>query len=532
MQRMMAATLAIVIPVLMGSFSASQNPAANPTIPKNWSGLNANLKHYYRYPGYPEYDTHPRYLGVLSGTWKEIGQQYGEKAGDLIRMVFEGWFTEVVQVQGGVNAVLEYIRRQERYYQALAPEALELMAGIALGAKAELDKSPYAGIMTHYDKILVINSYFGLNGAPPGRMPNAGSAGSDAGDGEDAAACSGAVILAKGTADGRVIHCSSEDQHFFPQQYLVAYIVQPSDVRAHSYTVTDSAGEIGSEHALNDKGVVVSGYAGGSIDIGAPTTESPFSGYRRPGLDWQVGCWYAAAFSPNAKKAVELLTTGTPEYRQKSGNSIVIGKCTKGANWVVSDMQEACVIESIPADLDGVARYAVRRPGDTGETGDYIVSTNNVEANHSYDERNVYDKAHPMSRHGSSSQNPARGLGVNGRSGTRFMTFTWLIKNHYGRITPDMVKQWRTAHYVYDKDGNRREFLEVDGDGKISPHLTPGISTLCAHSKGPTGSDPFTGANTYVSLSVAQDLTVYRTVGRPCEWSGPWDALTLHQVKR
>jgi hypothetical protein len=244
-------------------------------------------------------------------------------------------------------------------------------------------------------------------------------------------------------------------------------------------------------------------------------------------LDWQLGCWYAAAFSDTAKKAVEILTVGRPEYRTKSGYKIVIGKCTKGANWVVSDTHEAYVVESIPADLSGVARYAVRRPGDMGETGDYIVSTNNVEAKDSYNEQNVYEHDHPMSQHGSGLANPVHGLGVNGGSGTRFMTFMWLIRNNYGRITPEMVKQWRTAHYVYDREGTRHDILGVAGHGQVSPHLVPGVSTLCAHSKGPAGSDPFTGANIYVSLSVAQDLTVWRTKGRPCEWTGPWDALAL-----
>jgi len=26
---------------------------------------------------------------------------------------------------------------------------------------------------------------------------------------------------------------------------------------------------------------------------------------------------------------------------------------------------------------------------------------------------------------------------------------------------------------------------------------------------------------------VGQDLVCYRTKGRPCEWTGPWDALKL-----
>jgi hypothetical protein len=511
------------------SLGAGSERSPYPPTPAEWTGHNDHLKYYSRIPGYPPFEPHARYLGELSGSWREIGEQYGQRAGDLIRMVFEGWFTEVVHIQGSTQAVREYVRQEEQYYQALAPEALELMDGIARGAKDELAKSPYADVMTDYEKILTINSYFGMQAPPPSRASDAdrSARASERDETDPTLGCSGAVILGKGTADGKAIHVSSEDQHFFPQEYLVTYVVHPADKRAHSYTVTSSAGEIGSEHALNDKGVVVSGYAGGAVGIADPTLAAPFSGYRRPGLDWQLGCWYGAAFADSAKDAVDLLTVGRPDYRQKSGNKIVIGKCRKGANWVVSDAREAYVVESIPADLDGVARYAVRRPGDMGEKGDYIVSTNNVEAHDSYNEQNVHDPGHPMSQHGSSSQIPALGLGVNGGNGTRFITFMWLIRNNYGRITPQMVKEWRTAHFVYDINGVRHDTLDVAKYGKVSPHLVEGISTLCAHSKGPTGSDPFTGSNIYVSLSVPQDLLVSRTKGRPCEWVGPWDAVSL-----
>jgi hypothetical protein len=330
------------------------------------------------------------------------------------------------------------------------------------------------------------------------------------------------VILPPGTSDGKLIHVSSEDQKFFPQEYLVTYVVHPTDRNAHTYTVTDSAGEIGSQTGMNDKGVVVSGYSGGGRDIKKTWPE--------PGLDWQVGVWFATAFSDTAKEAVELLTVGTREYRKKSGRKIVIGHCraNQGVNWVVSDMDEAYVVESIPADLNGVARYAVRAPGDTGETGDYIVSTNNVEASYSYNEDNQYDPAHPMSQHGSAFQSPAYGLGVNSGNGTRFMTFTWLIKQNYGNITREMVQEWRKAHYVYDIWGIRHDTLPVPGYGDVSPHLA--VGTLCAHSKGPTGSDPFTGSNIYVSIGVPQELAVYRTKGRPCEWVGPWDVISLKNI--
>jgi hypothetical protein len=497
---------------LLSVWSFSEEPNY-PPIPSSWTGYNKALGSYFLYWGYPAYDPHPRYLGVLSGSWREIGEQYGERAGDLIRMVFEGYFMEKVQTQGSTEAVREYIHEVEHYYRALIPEALELMQGMAHGAREELKKSALAHVLTDYEKILMINSYFGL-GVPPPAVPPKGHAG---GAGDDHMGCSGAVILGKGTKDGKVIHCSSEDQHFFPQEYLVTYVAKPKDKKAHIYTMTDSAGEIGSQTAINDKGVVVSGYAGGGVGIGP----------RRAGLDWQVGVWYATAFSDTARKAVELLTVGRPQYR-RHGYKIVIGKCGTGVNWVVSDYNEAYVVESIPADLNGIARYAVRAPGDMGETGDYIVSTNNVEANYSYNENNEYDPTHPMSQHGSAFMNPVYGLGVNGGNGTRFMTFMTLIKQNYGNITREMVQNWRTAHYVYDVGGTKHDTISVPGYGDVPANLA--VGTLCAHTRSGIGIEGFKGSNIYVSVGVPDELAVYRTKGRPCEWVGPWDAISLYNI--
>jgi hypothetical protein len=300
---------------------------------------------------------------------------------------------------------------------------------------------------------------------------------------------------------------------------LVTYFVNPSDRKAHRYTVTDSAGEIGSQTAINDKGVVVSGYAGGGRDVVV-----------KPGLDWQVGVWFATAFSNTAEEAVDLLTVGTPEYRKKTGNKIVIGRCGRGVNWVVSDLKEAYVVESIPGDLNGVARYAVRVPGDLGEIGDYVVSTNTVEADYSCNEDNVCDKTHPMRQHGNATQG-ATYFGLSG-SGMRHWTLMCLIKNNYGSINREMVQEWRKTHYIYDTTCTMHDFISVPNYGDVSPHLTPGVGTMCRHTTSgpPNFLDTLTGINIYVSIGVPDDLAVYRTKGRPCEWVGDWDVLSLHNI--
>ncbi|MGH9414761.1 MAG: hypothetical protein ACRD0Y_13610, partial [Terriglobales bacterium] len=69
-----------------------------PEPPEAWTGHNRNLDRYYRAPGYPAFAAHPRYLGELAGSWHDMGKQYGERAGDLIRMVYEGWYRELVSL--------------------------------------------------------------------------------------------------------------------------------------------------------------------------------------------------------------------------------------------------------------------------------------------------------------------------------------------------------------------------------------------------------------------------------------------------
>jgi hypothetical protein len=243
-----------------------------------------------------------------------------------------------------------------------------------------------------------------------------------------------------------------------------------------------------------------------------------------------LGNFYAAAFANSARHAVELLTVGRPEYRAKSGYKTVIGKCKLGANWVVSDRHEALVVESIPADEKGMARYAIRLPGEMGETGShYVVSTNNVEAKDSFGEDNLRDPGHPMSRHGNGAQDPTH-FGLNG-TGTRFWTLMWLIQRNHGQITVEMVQEWRRTHFVYDESGTRHDYVE-DGGNRIPVHLVPDTANLCRHTSGPPGVDTNKGINIYVSLSVADELTSFRTKGRPCEWDGPWDRLSLQNPPR
>jgi len=105
-------------PAWSGSLSApAQQPSASAapsrSCPPEWTGRNTKLEKYRIVAGYPAYEPHPRYLGELTGSWHQIGKQYGQRAADLICWVYEGWYRELLPVQGSAAVMTAYLRQQE-----------------------------------------------------------------------------------------------------------------------------------------------------------------------------------------------------------------------------------------------------------------------------------------------------------------------------------------------------------------------------------------------------------------------------------
>ncbi len=476
--------------------------------PSWWTGHNEALSQYYVAPGYPPYPQHARYIGELTGTWYEMGVQYGERAGDLIRLVFEGYYEQILSSVGDATRIVPDARRFGEYLSKLVPEAVEFMKGIADGASAELAKSHYASVGNALDKILIINHYFALRYVTgtqytglidPADLPTVASL-----PVKDLPACTGVVVLGTlggPTKDRTTIHGGTKDQVFFPQMYAVTYTTRPSDPNAARIWTVVSAGEIGGQMAGNEHGVIISGYAGGNA-----------KGIWAYGLEWNVGVWYAATFAKSAEEAVQLLTVGRPGRIEATGKRIVLSAW--GINWLISDKRNAAVVEMVPG------RYAVRRPGDFGEE-DFIVSTNHNVATWSYNENNERTDV-PMTEFGDET-GPYSGLSV---SGTRYWTMFWNVKHNYGQIDREMVMDWYRGHYYIDKNGERHDYVWVEEIGWVPSHLL--ATTPCRHRPSPP--DVMKGATTDAKVGVAQDLAFYFTHGRPCEWKGPWDLISLKYV--
>lgn len=487
------------------------------TKPSWWTGYNAELSDYAVKPGFPHYDEHARYIGELNGTWEEMGIQYGERAGDLMRIVFDGYFEQQLASLGGdYDLALTNTRKYIEFYEMYCPEVVQFMQGMAKGADEELKKSYYQ-IGESFDKVVMINLYFALRrstGAmwepgmevlpPPVEeiipSPTCALNNDSLPPIEEDIACSGMVVIGKldgPTKDRTTIHSGTKDQAFFPQMYQVTYVANPSDPNGHKFWTVSSAGEVGGQMVGNDKGLSVSGYAG------------PGKGMSAFGLEWNVGDWVAAALASNVEEAVELLTIGRESYRKSSGNSIVIPAW--GINWLISDPKNAAVVEIIPG------RYAVRRPGDLGEDG-YIVCTNHAMSDHTYDENNNLTDI-PMTLFGPYKSSGSYAGLIS--SGARYWTLWWQINRNYGNIDREMVMDWYRQHYFIDEQGYRHDYAYQESTGNyIRVSDMPLAYTTCRHREQ-------AGINTDAKVSVAQDLAFYFTNGRPGEWIGPWDLISL-----
>lgn len=487
--------------LLIGMFGVVAAQASEWEKPEWWTGYNSRVSEYFVKAGYPPYEANARYIGELRGTWEEMGIQYGERAGDLVRLVWDGYYEQMIRTVGDPDLLVAEARNFADFLGKISPEAIEFMQGIAKGSEEELNKSFYA-VGNSFDKVVVINHYFALRRifneqwTPGKEVKIVASSGKNIP--EELAACSGMVVLGTfggPTKDRTTIHSGTKDQQFFPQMYQVSYVAVPSDPNAHKFWTLSSAGEIGGQMAGNDKGVIVSGYAGAN---------SP--NYWAYGIEWNIGCWYGAAFAADLEEALEILTLGRPSYREATGRATLTPAW--GINWLVSDMGDAGVVETRPG------HYAIRRVGDLGEE-DFIVCTNHAMADHSYDENNVLTDI-PFALFGP-YDGPYAGMIS---SGGRYWTLWWQIKYNYGNIDRDMVMGWYKEHYFIDEAGYRQDYYWLDGIGWHDPAHAPMRLTLCRHSGD-------SATNTDAKVGVAQDLAFYFTVGRPCEWVGPWDSISL-----
>jgi len=448
------------------------------------AGTNDNpyTKHYQVSPGHPRYETRSRFLGELGGSWHDIGHQAGSRAGDLVRWVSDVWWKEHMD-RFGLDDTMQAISLYEAQIAALSSELVDFMRGLANGAAPELDKSPYARVSSHYHKIVNTNIFDAWSWRHPVRP---GGRPGDVG-------CSSFVTVGSGPNRGdEMIAAHNRHCPFNPKCYQLVYIARPTG--ANAFWVLTPGGAGAGCQVVNEKGVSLILNAGGS--------KSQENNGNAFGVPWFMLFPYVAAYASTADEALEMITKGTPEYRENAGRNSLLRTGTW--NFLVSDAASCAVIET------SCDRYAIRRPGDLGEIGNYLVMTNHNYCNHSFDENNERTDF-PMTLFGDEEASSG--------SAKRFWTLMWDLRHNYGEIDLRTAMQFMRGHHQHDPAGNRIQTQE----GETPLQFTGDVS--CPHSGYPETWERGT-ADAKIAV-VGDTVSVHWTLGRPCEWQGEWDRVEL-----
>lgn len=443
---------------------------------------NPCTKNYQVSPGHPPYESRSNFLGKVTGSWYDIGHKVGDKAGNLVRWVSDVWWKEHVD-KFGFDDTMQAMSLYEKQIAAMSPDLIKLMEGIADGAARFLDKSPYTQASSHYHKVLNTNIFDAWSWRQPASFPWK----------SDRGGCSSFVTIGD-EVNKRDEMIAAHNRHcpFNPKCYQMVYIAQPTG--ANAYWVLTPGGAGAGCQIVNEKGVSVILNAGGN-------QHAKYNG-NAFGVPWFILFPYIAAYANTADEAIEMLTKGTPEYRSNTGRNSLLRTGTW--NFLVSDKKSCAVIES------SCDRYAIRRPGDMGEIGNYLVMTNHNYCDYSFDENNERTDI-PMTQFGDESTYSG--------SGKRFWTLMWDIRHNFGQIDPGMAKQFMSGHHQHDQNGNRIE----SKDDEMPLQFTGDVT--CPHSGYPETWERGT-ADAKIAV-YGKYLAMYWTLGRPCEWQGNWDEVWL-----
>jgi hypothetical protein len=502
-------------------------------------------------------------IGVLYGTWKEMGIQYGERCAEDIAKNFDlAWRYNVLN-DGRDNGsqrwqrttrwpyrpqteyaeyVRKYIARSHQELKALSPEIAEFFEGIAQGAKKELEKSPYADVIEGALKIQILNwsnlafhPNWDFDNDRPGPGPPAAIKSAEksvmlAKLDERGHDCNGIWIHGSATADGNTYAFRQAQGTSIRTDGAPDYNVIRSSGRERqiSYVAISSDPKAGVFFAYGRAGNIGGGPGGGVLNehgVGVGTSGCSYSSESWDNIDITVApgardfilAAYGVIFSKTAREAAERITIGTKEYRRLTGRKTVLR--ARGADILFGDPDKAFVVES------NARRYAIREPGFIwgAEDEKFIVHANhfNYTAG-SYDENNVFHADDPMTFYEDATPG----------SSTYYRFWSgmyWALKN-VGNITKEkMLREIAPLHTAYDEDGN-----------EFPPHDTgvPSVpGTFCAHS----GVDWRTGTiNPKLRLGRGggQESTVFNLSQRvawyvpvwPChykEWNMSWNFVDL-----
>lgn len=261
---------------------------------------------------------------ILKGSYYEMGYQYGQQAGEAMTIRKNLWWARGIRNFKTKEGVMREAKAYESQVKKFAPETIDIMKGMADGAKA-------AGYALDYTDVLLLNIAKALRNREGAAYPP------DAGCGH---------IHAWGTTtkDGKLICTDNRDEEFTPQ---VAIIYLPDQGNAF-FTAADT-GQVACHPVMNNKGVFIGGSSGS-----ARKEDVAKYGVPRP-----LALAHLGFTSNSAVEAKDWLVGHSTNW---SG----------GINYSISDVKgNAFALETTPVSA------VVRNPGDFGEVN-FIFATNNA----------------------------------------------------------------------------------------------------------------------------------------------------------
>lgn len=472
----------------------------------------------------PNYRTYS--IGVLQGTWNEMGVQYGERTAPDVRWEFDRiwdsymrpdpWAYGNMTEQERTKYILDYLDKSFKELGYLSPQVIDFMQGVAKGAEKELNKSKYASVCSNFQKICVTtyggegklhpstSPYYYEPNKPPKSEGVAVKSVVPAPDSDESSECHWFWMNGRATKSGDTI-AMTQGTHGYQNLRTVSYVAVPTDPRAHVFYGFGWAGQVagsgGAAFNENGVGMLTSGTQGKSSNDQADETLAP-------GIMDHILGYCAVIFSDTAKQAADYVTVGTADYRAKTGRKTVLRR--RGSNIVLVDAKEAYDVEQ------NARHYAIRKPGYLGETNsDFIAGANHfMFKDGSFDENNVWNANEPMTKYDPEV--------AEGGSYYRFWSCFWEIKNRYGKIDKDTVlRQILTSHTAYDQSG------------KAYPPDANGVPTkqfpVCTHQGARTKENPLgTGGSAKIRVFIPNKLEVYWIEGWPCAYEDKgWNSLSL-----
>ncbi len=486
------------------------------------------------------------WIGILQGTWNEMGIQYGQRCGkDIARNFDLNWESQILKGNKSfwqqnrsekerAHYGIAYLQRSFQELSYLRPEVIKMLEGIAKGAADELDQCNYAGACTHFEKITLLN-YSGTihfhpdwdfdNDLPGTVSDNNGKAPSP--PPEDEEDCNGFWVKGEATRTGHTYATrTAQSRHIEPggsgRERQVSYLAIPKDPAARVFWGNGRAGNLGGIGGglMNDRGVCCLTSGAQYAQDSRPYMDETLA----PGIRDFLLASSGVIFSETPQEAAEMVTVGTERYQKLTGRKTVLR--ARGCNIVFADENEAFCVEQ------NARYYAVRRPGDLDEkNNNYLVHANHFKSNQGcFDENNVFHPGQAMTDFTPEQKDRPSGTYY------RFWSGMWMLRNNYGRIDDKLMREDLVAsHYGYDEEGNRFDPEPETGvptsGGDFNEENETWHGTFCAHIKPYTAENPMgVGGNAETTVFNLATREVWWVPVWPChykEWNLDWHYIDL-----